>query len=75
MLLYALAMAGAKKSKKGSRSGGKGRPRTVRLSVDDEAWVDEQTHPQGFSGVLGDAVRFYREAKDERHRELLRAVV
>lgn len=52
----------------------KSRPRTVRLPVDDEAWVDEQSHPQGFSGVLVDAVRHYRAQRDETRKALLEAV-
>ncbi len=69
-------MAQAKKGKKTKKvsSGTKSRPRTVRLPFDDERWVDEQIHPQGFSGVLSDAVRFYREHKDSQRRALLEAV-
>lgn len=52
----------------------KSRPRTVRLPHEDAAWVDEQEHPAGFSGVLADAVRFYREHTDMQRRKLLEAV-
>jgi len=57
-------------AKKPSRSS-KSRPRTVRLTHSDEKWVDEQDHPNGFSGVIADAVRFYREQRDDARRKLL----
>jgi hypothetical protein len=53
---------------------GKSRPRTVRLSHEDERWVDSQTHPRGFSGVISEALRFYREHKDVQRRQLLEAI-
>ncbi len=53
---------------------GKSRPRTVRLTHEDERWVDAQSHPRGFSGVMGEALRFYREHKDVQHRQLLEAI-
>ena len=59
-------------SKKATRT--KSRPRTVRLSHEDERWVDTQPHPQGFSGVVSDAVKFYREHVDAQRRQLLEAV-
>lgn len=52
----------------------KSRPRTVRLPHDDEKWVDEQEHPDGFTGVVADAVKFYREHTDAQRRRLLEAV-
>lgn len=55
-------------------TGTKGRPRTVRLPHDDDTWVDAQPHPQGFSGVISDAVRLYRENKDAQRKALLEAV-
>lgn len=52
----------------------KGKPRTVRLTKEDETWVNEQPHPQGFTGVLSDAIRYYREHKDAQRQALLEAV-
>lgn len=63
-----------KKPEPAPKTGSKGRPRTVRLPHADEDWVDAQAHPQGFSGVLTDAVQHYREFKDEQRRTLLEAV-
>jgi len=57
-----------------SKKARKSRPRTVRLAHEDERWVDAQPHPQGFSGVISDAVKFYREHADARRRQLLEAV-
>jgi len=62
--------AAAKPTSKATKS----RPRTLRLSHDDERWVSAQSHPQGFSGVLSEAVRFYREHKDTARKQLLEAV-
>lgn len=50
------------------------RPRTVRLTIEDERWVSAQPHPHGFTGVVSDAIRFYREHKDAVRRQLLEAV-
>lgn len=44
----------------------KQRPRTIRLEKDDERWVDQQPHPDGFSGVVREAVKFYRKFRDEQ---------
>ena len=69
MLLYAPGMP---------RSIGKqaamSRPRTVRLPHGDAQWVDEQNHPQGFSGVIAAAVKLYREHTDTQRKKLLEAV-
>lgn len=79
-MLGAMARSTGKKNKKVVKetakesTGAKGRPRTVRLTHDDELWVSEQAHPQGFSGVLGEAVRHYRAYKDETRKALLGAV-
>lgn len=43
----------------------KGRPRTIRLEKDDERWINQQSHPEGFSGVLREAVKFYRKSREE----------
>lgn len=65
-------------SKKPKVATTKQRPRTVRLELEDERWVDGQTHPDGFSGVLRDAVSFYRKFKeqqsDDQVKRLLGAV-
>lgn len=52
----------------------KSRPRTVRLPHADALWVDEQAHPAGFSGVIAEAVKLYREHTDAQRRKLLEAV-
>lgn len=79
-MLWAMSRSSGKKGKTKKveevvPTGTKSRPRTVRLPYDDETWVDSQGHPQGFSGVLVDAVRFYREHKDEQRKALLGAVL
>lgn len=55
-----------------------GDPRTVRLDKEHERWVDQQPHVDGFSGVVRDAVKFYRASQDQQDQEqrnkLLRAV-
>lgn len=48
------------------RKGRKGRPRTLRLDKEDDRWVDQQKHADGFSGVMGDAIKLYRRIKDEQ---------
>lgn len=67
---------GAKKKPKAKPL--KGVPRTVRLDREDERWVDQQPHVDGFSGVVRDAVRFYRASRDqqdiEQRNKLLKAV-
>lgn len=72
------AMAPKPKPKKKATSGTKSRPRTVRLPHDDEHWVDSlvevERHPQGFSGVMSDAVRFYRAHKDRERQTVLEAI-
>lgn len=62
------------KARKAASKATKSRPRTIRLPHDDERWVDEQEHKDGFSGVVADAVRFYREHIDVQRRKLLEAV-
>lgn len=66
--------SGKKKTKKTAQSGSgeKSRPRTVRLSHDDERWVDEQ--PGDFTSVINAAVKLYREHKDAQRKQLLEAV-
>lgn len=73
-MLGGMAKAKKKAAQVVAGNGSKGRPRTVRLSHDDESWVDGQEHPEGFTGVIVDAVRFYREHKDQQRRALLEAV-
>lgn len=57
-----------------SKQAAMSRPRTVRLPHSDVQWVDEQTHPRGFSGVITEAVRLYREHTDTQRKKLLEAV-
>ncbi len=75
-MLWAMARSTGKKKKKEPEkvlpNGEKGRPRTVRLSHDDERWVDEQ--PEGFTAVVEEAVKLYREHKDAQRRQLLESV-
>lgn len=63
---------GKKKKKEPISSGDKARPRTVRLSRDDDRWVDEQ--PEGFTAVIESAVRLYRQHRDNMERQLLDSV-
>lgn len=69
-----MARRQSKKKEQKSRPVLKGRPRTVRLSLEDDRWVDQQTHPEGFTGILCEAVRFYREHKDQERRTILEAI-
>lgn len=63
-----------KANKKKGKSTPKQRPRTVRLEKDDERWIEQQAHPDGFSGVVREAVKFYRKSTSEQRKALLGAV-
>jgi hypothetical protein len=66
-------MAVKKQRKKEVRTA---RPRTFRLLGEDEAWVLELAarHPRGMSGVVTDALHFYRGHIDVQRRQLLESV-
>lgn len=55
----------------------KSAPRTVRLPLEDEAWVLEQALlcADGFSGVVVRAVEFYRQHHDVKKKRLLETIV
>ncbi len=64
---------GTSTKKKGKAT--KQRPRTIRLEKDDERWIEQQPHPDGFSGVVREAVKFYRKSKDEQTSEQRKALL
>jgi len=53
-------------------------PRTIRLPRDDEQWLESlakaENHPKGFTGVMRDAVKFYRAHKDRERQIVLEAI-
>lgn len=55
-----------------------GRPRTVRLPVEEEKWADEHVEStkdqRGFSGLVTDALRFYRGHVEAKGRLILDAI-
>lgn len=55
-----------------------GRPHTIRLPVEDEQWVEavlaRTKDPRGFTGLVTEALRFYRARVEEKQSLIVEAL-